>query len=80
MKKYGFNFEWEEIEDKIELPRIIVNLEKWKDKPQSFDFKYYFSCLRSFYHEYLNGNPLSMKKDTMEEIYNKYEPIFKGRK
>ena len=80
MKKYGFNFEREEIEDKIELPELIEKLEKYKDQPKSLNFKFTFSRLRSFYHEYLNGNPLNMNKDTMEEIYNKYEFIFKNGK
>ena len=77
MKKYGFSFEWEEIEDKIELPWIIENLEEKKDNPLGFDFRYFFSCLRSFYHEYLNGNPLNMKGDIMMEIYKKYEKLYK---
>ena len=77
MKKYGFNFELEEIEDKIELPELIEKLEKYKDQPKSLNFKFTFSRLRSFYHEYLNGNPLNMKSDIMMEIYKKYEKIYK---
>ena len=80
MKKYGFSFEREETEDEIELPDVIDCLEKHKDKPLSFDFRYYFSCLRAFYHEYHNGNPLDMDGNIMMEIYKKYEKIFKEGK
>lgn len=77
MKKYGFSFEWEEIEDKIELPQLIDNLEKYKDSPKSLNYKSNFSHLRSFYHEYLNGNPLDMDGNIMKEIYDRYEKLYK---
>lgn len=72
MKKYGFSFYREEIKDKLELPEVIDNLEKYKDNTQSLDYLRNLSRLRSFYREYRYGNPLDVDDNIMIEICNRY--------